>query len=77
MCRVNTNKLRRSVAAEYIQREHGVPCSVGWLAKLAVTGGGPPFVKVGKFPIYAVQDLDEWVASRTSPLMYSTSDIRR
>jgi hypothetical protein len=35
--------LRRDQAATYIQDTYGFPCSRQWLAKLAVTGGGPAF----------------------------------
>lgn len=74
---MSERRLRRDAAAKYIQESHGVPCSKDWLAKLACTGGGPPYVKIGKFPMYATSDVDEWVAARTSPLKYSTSDRGR
>jgi hypothetical protein len=44
------------------------------LAKLAVIGGGPIFRRIGRVPLYLTDDLDEWVASKLSPPMGSTSD---
>ena len=32
--------------------------------KLRVTGGGPPFIKMGKTVVYDVTDLDTWMAER-------------
>jgi hypothetical protein len=44
------------------------------LAKLATIGGGPPFVKCGRYPIYDPVTLTEWVLSRTSAKRRSTSE---
>jgi excisionase family DNA binding protein len=33
------------------------------LEKLRITGGGPPFAKLGRSVRYAPADLDEWIAS--------------
>ena len=67
--------LRRDAAAEYVQQNWGVPCSPKTLAKLAVTGGGPQYRKVGRCPVYTVADLDEWVQSRISNPIRSTSEL--
>lgn len=66
--------LRRGDAAQYIQATFGFPCSRQWLAKLAVTGGGPVYRKAGRTPIYAPADLDAWASSRTGEPQRSTSD---
>ncbi len=66
--------LRRADAATYVQQRWGMPCSRAWLAKLAVTGGGPLFQKAGKFPVYMTANLDDWAQSRLSSLKRSTSD---
>jgi hypothetical protein len=50
-----------------------MPCSSRWLAKLAVTGGGPIFRKAGRFPIYDPKDLDDWARSRIGEPRRSTS----
>lgn len=65
--------LRRVDAAHYVRTTWGVPCSTRWLAKLAVTGGGPIFRKAGRFPIYDPADLDNWAQSRIGEPRRSTS----
>ena len=65
--------LRRVDAAHYVRNTWGIPCSTRWLAKLAVTGGGPIFRKAGRFPIYNPADLDDWARSRISAPRRSTS----
>jgi hypothetical protein len=59
-------KLRRDDAADYIRKKSGAPCSPKWLAQLASKGGGPPYEKFGRFPIYCTDDLDQWINSRTT-----------
>jgi|TARA_B100000315_G_scaffold31795_1_gene26823 predicted DNA-binding transcriptional regulator AlpA len=41
------------------------------LEKLRVTGGGPPYLKIGRTVVYNVADLDEWLATKRRS---STSD---
>lgn len=65
---------RRQDAARYIRETWSQPCQPQWLAKLAVTGGGPLFRRCGRFPLYCKMDLDAWAESRLSPPMRSTSD---
>lgn len=65
--------LRREDAARYVRDTWSIPCTRNWLAKLAVTGEGPTFVRVGRFPLYAPDDLDTWVKDRMSAPMTSTS----
>jgi len=66
--------LRRSEAAKHVN-EKGVPLSPKTLAKLAVVGGGPPFRKAGRIPLYDPTDLDAWVCSKLSRLVASTSEL--
>ena len=78
---MNTNSseplrlLRRSEAAQHIQDKWGYPCSPRTLAKYAVIGGGPVFRRAGRFPLYSIADLNDWVASKLGPPMRSTSDV--
>ena len=67
--------LRRKDAANYVQDEHGQPCSPKTLAKLAVGGGGPAYRKAGKFPLYEPDDLDEWALAKLSPKVRSSSEL--
>jgi hypothetical protein len=66
--------LRRADAAVYVATKFGFPCSIQWLAKLAVIGGGPAFRKAGRYPIYDPADLDAWAAARISQPRRSTSE---
>lgn len=67
--------LLRGEAAEYVS-EHWFPCSPKHLAKLAVVGGGPPFRKASRLPLYNVDDLDGWAAAKIGPRVHSTSELR-
>lgn len=66
--------MRRSEAANYLQERIGA-YTAETLAKLAVTGGGPRFVKVGPYPLYKASDLEAWIASRTTKAVSSTSEL--
>ena len=57
--------LRRENAGEHLEEKYGV-YNAKTLAKLACVGGGPPFVKLGKYPLYVPEDLDAWAESRMS-----------
>jgi len=65
--------LRRTQAAEYIVANFGFPLSPKTLAKLAVVGGGPPFKRAGRFPLYDADHLDAWAEGKIGPLQTSTS----
>jgi hypothetical protein len=65
--------LRRKDASKHLKEMWGVDRAPSTLAKLAVIGGGPPFQRLGRVPLYATDDLDEWIASKLSPPMHSTS----
>lgn len=66
---------RRTEAAAYVTETFGIPCSPKTLAKIAVTGGGPAFRKVGRIPLYSALDLDEWARSRIGKRVRSTSEL--
>jgi len=68
--------LRRDEAGAYIRDRYRLPCSDKYLAKLAVTGGGPKFRKASRWPIYDIADLDAWALSRISPKVTSTSELK-
>lgn len=50
-----------------------VGLSYSTLTKLRLTGGGPPFIKLGARVVYRISDLDAWLESRkqTSTSEYS------
>jgi hypothetical protein len=66
--------LRRKAASKYLHEVHGVDRAASTLAKYAVIGGGPVFQRMGRDPVYTTIALDEWVASKLSGPMRSTSD---
>jgi hypothetical protein len=67
--------LRRAEAARYVTESWGYPLSPKTLAKLAVVGGGPKFRKASRFPLYETADLDDWVRSKLSRPVTSTSAL--
>jgi hypothetical protein len=66
--------MTRFEAAQYIT-DHWFPCSPKTLAKLAVVGGGPPFRKAGRVPLYSETSVDAWAASKIGPLVHSTTEL--
>lgn len=48
--------------------------AVATLAKFACLGGGPPFHKAGRIPLYPVELLDKWALARLGPVVLSTSE---
>lgn len=45
-----------------VEADYGIPTSS--LAKLRMTGEGPPFAKVGRRVIYLRADIERWLAIR-------------
>ncbi len=66
--------LRREQAAAYLQKRVGA-YTTDTLAKMAVVGGGPKFRRIGRIPLYTVADLEDWLSSRLSPPVASTSEL--
>lgn len=67
-------KLRTPGAAKY----SGISQST--LEKLRLTGGGPPYMKVGKVVLYDPSDLDTWLAShrrRSTSVMMEGEEKRK
>jgi hypothetical protein len=69
--------LRRKAASDYLRETYGISRAVSTLAKLAVTGGGPPFRRDGRLPLYSPDDLDAWAQTVLSAMMRTTSDGRK
>jgi hypothetical protein len=66
---------RRDDAAAYIRQQHNLPCTSGYLAKLASAGGGPAFHRLdNRWALYAEDDLDAWALTRLSGPMRKASD---
>lgn len=65
--------LSRRFAAKYVRDNYGIRCSEKWLAKLAVTGGGPKYWKDGRSVLYRRDALDAWVSTRVRGPFSSSS----
>jgi hypothetical protein len=71
----SSSRLTRRAASDYLKVQHGINRTPGTLAKLATTGGGPKFRKVGqRHVLYDVTDLDSWANSIISEPLSSTSE---
>lgn len=57
-----------------MRQRWGISVAPSTLAKLAVLGGGPPFYKVGRIPLYDVIDLDAWARAKLGRKRTSTSE---
>jgi hypothetical protein len=66
--------LRRGPAAEALT-EAGFPTSEATLATQATRGGGPPFQKYGKVPLYRWGDALDWARSRLSRPVRTTAEL--
>lgn len=67
-------RLRRWEASEYLKLAHGIELAPATLAKLASVGGGPPYHKSNRTPLYPVRELNAWAADRLGGLVRSSSD---
>jgi len=68
--------LRRAEAALYLQQRYGA-YTRETLAKLACVGGGPPFRKMGAYPLYRASELDAWAEARMSGSVASTAELTK
>jgi hypothetical protein len=62
----------RTQAARFLQ-SHGLRTTAASLATMATRGGGPRFLKFGRYAQYRRCDLLEWMRLRCSGLLDSTS----
>lgn len=64
--------LNRQETSDYLKK-HGIPMAVSTLAAKAVRGGGPFFHHLGRTPLYAVADIDQWVIEQLGQAASSTT----
>src|SRR6476646_5474797 len=69
------SRLRRGEAADALTQA-GFPITPGTLANLACQGGGPPFGKWGKIPIYTWGITLAWAKARATPMLANTAAHR-
>lgn len=67
-------RLRRDEASQYLELAHGIIMAPATLATLATRGGGPPFQKVNRTPLYPRSAIDGWALEKLGPLRDSTSE---
>ncbi|XYD10510.1 hypothetical protein R1A27_08580 [Methylobacterium sp. NMS12] len=67
--------LRRWEVSAYVKDRFGIDIAPSTLAKLASIGGGPPFYKNARAPLYPVDLLDEWALARRGNVVRSTSEV--
>ena len=67
-------RIRRKDVPQYLANKHGIPIALSTLNKLATVGGGPSMQYVGRIPLYHVDDLDRWAASKLSLPVQSTAE---
>lgn len=65
--------LRRSELAKAL-KQAGYPATEATLATKATRGGGPPFQRFGRIPLYRWSSALAWAEGRLSPPMRSTSE---
>jgi hypothetical protein len=67
---------RRHSASIYLRERWGLNFAPATMANLAVTGEGPIYRLVGKYAVYADEDLDSWAQSRiTTPRRRASGDF--
>ena len=73
--KLSARPLSRREASEYLFRVWGISRTAQTLAKLAVTGGGPCFMKDTRLCLYPIDQLDEWAEGQLSPPVSSTAEL--
>ena len=64
---INPDKwLRRAATAEALQAR-GFPVAAKSLATRATRGGGPPFKRFGRIPLYRWGDCLDWANTKLTP----------
>jgi hypothetical protein len=70
----DNTRLRRGAFAEALTAA-GYPVAATTLATMATRGGGPPYQKFGRYPIYTFGEGLRWAQSRLSPVVTTTSEL--
>jgi hypothetical protein len=73
---VERENFSRAEASAYLRQRYGIRAAVRTMAKWAWQGGGPPFYRDGKYPVYPLKGLDAWAAARLGRPQRSTSDVQ-
>jgi hypothetical protein len=68
----DTKFTRKELSEALAAAGYRMPAST--LATLASRGGGPPFTKFGKWPLYSWSEALAWAKARETPPMRSASE---
>jgi hypothetical protein len=68
-------RLRRKIAAEYLELRWGITIAPTTLAKYACVGGGPDFQRMNRTPLYSLVGLDAWARQKLGPTICNTSQV--
>ncbi len=71
----NRPRLRRKVAAEYLELRWGITIAPSTMAKWACTGGGPEYQLMNRTPLYTPVGLDAWALKKLGPAITNTSQM--
>ena len=55
-------------------KKRGLPIEPNTFCKMRCVGGGPPFQKWGRTPVYSLTLADRWIEERLGALRQSTSE---
>lgn len=68
--------LNRKAASTYLLNCWGIKRSPGYLANLAVVGGGPAFHKAGRDSLYPRSGLDRWAREKLGSAAVTATEHR-
>jgi hypothetical protein len=71
-----TKLYSRDEAAKFLQWRRSLRVTTRSLATMATRGGGPRFIKQGRYAYYRESDLMDWAELRTSCILDSSSSPR-
>jgi hypothetical protein len=71
---INNDALLTREAVAGALTEAGYPTAPATLATKACRGGGPPFRRYGRVPLYQWSDALDWAQSRLGPIIRNTAE---
>ncbi|MBB4264792.1 hypothetical protein [Roseospira visakhapatnamensis] len=68
-------RLRPAELCEYLEAAHGIEIKPSTLATWRCRGGGPPFVRFNRTPLYPRDLADAWADEKLGEPITSTSEV--
>jgi hypothetical protein len=72
---MSKTQLRRAEVPDYLEARFGLRLSRQYLAKLAHSGAGPAYRRIGRATVYSTGDIDAWVNDRSSSKAARAADL--